>query len=446
MQVMVLGGRDRDATMIRLRGVMKTQEPRKARDRCANGPIMRRGGASLRVFSASSVAWCGIALLANVCAASPSGAVTVSTLQQWECSDGQRSRWTVSSKAALVLDGGQEPFVTVAGAVVIGDTVVVADAGSQRLHIYLRTGELLRVVGGRGLGPGEFVSLSWIQKFGRGFIAYDRDPRRLSEFDARGELVRTATIRPGEGFLFPRAIGVFGDGSALIAAAGREQGLDRAEGVYRRTWALLRHDARGGFVDSLTAFQGTESYSEPWRRGGQISGPLFFGKQSSVAVGPTSFYVVENDDDRIAVFDLKGNWTKELRLSEAPAVRAVTSEDIAAVREQGAGIEAPPEVLAVFDRMPFPDAFAPYGWHGTRRLEMLRVDPAGRVWVVHAGGQRDTRPVWTVFGADGEVEACVMAQELLDVLASTGEFVIVRHWDEFDVETVQFRRLNKIVW
>ena len=78
---------------------------------------------------------------------------------------GARTDLTIATTADLTLDGGADPFVAVAGAVLVGDTIVIADGKTGQIHIYLTSGELLKVVGGPGQGPS---TLYWFCRIKRG--------------------------------------------------------------------------------------------------------------------------------------------------------------------------------------------------------------------------------------------------------------------------------------
>ena len=85
---------------------------------------------------------------------------------------------------ALARFGGNDsmPLFQVTGAVLSGDTIIIAERSTGSLHFYRRTGEFLRTVGGVGEGPGEFSRLTWVQKVGERLFAYDILLRRQTSW------------------------------------------------------------------------------------------------------------------------------------------------------------------------------------------------------------------------------------------------------------------------
>ena len=93
--------------------------------------------------------------------------------------------------------------------------------------------------------------------------------------------------------------------------------------------------------------------------------------------------------------------------------------------------------------MPIPETFPLFGWGSRRPLRTLRVMSSGDIWLLNWGGVRDLEPVWTVLGPDGVTRGRIRAGEELDVLDvdPTNDLVLVLRWDQYDVETVEIRRL-----
>ena len=87
-------------------------------------------------------------------------------------------------------DDPEDPLYRVIGAVLVGDTLIVAQASSMTLRFYdRRTGEFLRSVGGPGEGPGEYEGLSSLQRVGDRLYTFDRQAYRMTVLDLSGTLV-----------------------------------------------------------------------------------------------------------------------------------------------------------------------------------------------------------------------------------------------------------------
>ena len=120
----------------------------------------------------------------------------------------------------LVRVGGRDddPLFRVAGGVMTAHGLIVAGGGSQSLRYYDLQGQLQRITGRKGAGPGEFEDLAWIQKVNGNVAAYDQDRHRVSFFGPQGDFLRSVHIRPPNGYLNSEADGVLADGSILAHA------------------------------------------------------------------------------------------------------------------------------------------------------------------------------------------------------------------------------------
>ena len=349
-----------------------------------------------------------------------------------------KARWQGSAwldTIALARFGGNDsmPLFQVTGAVLSGDTIIIAERSTGSLHFYRRTGEFLRTVGGVGEGPGEFSRLTWVQKVGERLFAYDILLRRLSEFTSEGSFLRSVQIDLVEGYTSVGLLGVFVDGSLLVAAFARGEDVP-IQGVRRRRTVLLRYDGDGLFVDSLGTYEGVETYVAPMPRGGQTIARLPFGRRSVARASGSEYYVLENNDYGIAVFDQSGRKVRELRPREETQA-TVSDKHVRAVRDRYKRGRYKSEVL---EKIPIPGKFPPYGWHGLRRLALLHVSAVGDLWVLNG----DDHPAWTVFTNGGTVRGKVRAFQEVDVLDADDDIAVVLHWDELDVETVEVRRIR----
>jgi hypothetical protein len=360
-------------------------------------------------------------------------------------SDAARAEWEgawIDTMAVALLGRGDDiPLYQLRGAVLSGDTIVVAERSTGKLHFFKRSGEFLKSVGGLGGGPGEFDYLWRIQKVGEDIYAYDITMRRVSQFASNGSFVGSVRIDPVEGYTNLGLAGVFADGSLLVGAFTVDDG--RYEGLYRRTVVLLRYDAEGTYLDSLGAYEDSDHYAESASTYGYMTLAPFGRRAISLPSGG-HYYVLENNDYRIGVFDQNGTKVRELRPAEEPRV-PVSPEHLEAIRRYYASFwskvpdAVAPKIRDVFDRIPKPDTFPPYGWHGGARVEIARVSSVGDLWVLNG----DDLPGWTVFTEEGTVRGHVRAFEELDVLDADDDIAVVLCWDELDVETVEVRRIRR---
>lgn len=336
--------------------------------------------------------------------------------------------WIDTIPIARLGEGDNIPLYQVRGAVLSGDTIIVAERSTGKIHFFNRTGEFLKSVGGLGEGPGEFRMLGRVHKVDEQLYVYDYQLRRMSVFSSDGSFLRSIQISPADGFSRVALGDVFADGSLLVHAYPQGDGPYR--GYYRRTEILLRYDAEGSYLDSLGVYQGVEMYEKTRPNGGQIMARVPFGRRSAVAGSGTQYHLIENNDFTIEVFDQGGGKLREMHALEnrqAP----VSAEHARAIRGR--------YFSEVRDELPMPDSFPPYGWHGPPKMQLASVSSVGDLWVLNG----EDLPAWTVFTEDGTERGHVRGFEEIDVLDADDEIAVVLHWDELDVETVEVRRIRR---
>jgi hypothetical protein len=106
---------------------------------------------------------------------------------------------TLGSSGAAATAAGDDEFGHVAG--VVGDTagrVYVADAMSADIRAFDAEGRLLRRIGRRGAGPGEFIGLISLGRLGDGLAALDVATARLGVLSAEGEWLGQQPYRGGD--------------------------------------------------------------------------------------------------------------------------------------------------------------------------------------------------------------------------------------------------------
>ena len=75
-----------------------------------------------------------------------------------------------------------------------GDELAIADLSRRMVLVFAESGRLLRTIGSRGTGPGQFMRLSMVRCSAgdAAFLAADLGTHRLSFFDSSGALLHTA--------------------------------------------------------------------------------------------------------------------------------------------------------------------------------------------------------------------------------------------------------------
>lgn len=171
-------------------------------------------------------------------------------------------QWEARIDSVPLLTIGDDPGESlhqVVGAVLVGDTLIIAQTSAASLRFYDRhTGRFLKRVGRRGEGPGEFWFLASLQRVGERLYAHDLENRRITVYDLSGALERTVDIRSWDGYRAPELVGVFADGSFLISAEVHDRAYSpRSAAFHRNGHVLGRFDANGSVPDSLGSYLGT---------------------------------------------------------------------------------------------------------------------------------------------------------------------------------------------
>ena len=94
------------------------------------------------------------------------------------------TRWTVDT-IPLVDIGGSETDTTaqfddVPGALLMGDTIVVADGSDLVLRYYDLRGTPLKTVGRKGAGPGEYQNIRSLRRVGDSLLIHDAQQERAA--------------------------------------------------------------------------------------------------------------------------------------------------------------------------------------------------------------------------------------------------------------------------
>jgi len=349
--------------------------------------------------------------------------------------------WEARIDRVSLLTIGDDPGETlhqVVGAVLVGDTLIIAQTSAASLRFYDRhTGAFLKRVGRRGEGPGEYWFLTSLQRMGERLYTYDPEYRRITVHDLSGALERTVDISSWSGYRSPELVGIFADGSFLISAeaGGRANPLPRSATFHREEHVLGRFGANGEFLDSLGYYLGTQLYLWIDPDGGRHNGgPPPFARRSSAGVIGGGYYVLDNKVAMIPVFDTAGILLREIGPARQPEPTQISRRDrdrFSDYRERLRDSED-----EVIDSDEFPQ-FYPF-YSGSTVAD-------GTIWVLdYLDTVHDQRMDWSVYSHEGELLGRVTTEERLSIRAVDGDVAVVVHHGGWGVETVQLRRIVRV--
>ncbi|WP_420127753.1 6-bladed beta-propeller [Longimicrobium sp.] len=308
--------------------------------------------------------------------------------------------------------------------------VYVGDWGNPFVTVLSPEGKVVRRIGRRGEGPGEFANVSGVQVLpGDSVQVYDVQQDRLTVFGPGADSVAYTVNLAARG------------GSAHYLE--RVPGTDRLLAVYRRPFAShengrdddLRKDVvrvvtvgRQTVRDSLLVYPSPASLV--LRAPGAVSvtsNP--FGRRAIVRLGPGGrVYHAWTDTLGVRITSLDGTGAGGFTLrAQAPRVTdqdvdaAVTALGPNGARFRNSLVEA-----------------APGSWPALRNLV---VDDEGRAWLA-LPAPRDAAGEWLVYHPDGRFAGSAVLPAGTDVLRVAGGRVYAVHVDELDVPRLVVYRLD----
>ncbi|MDE2984777.1 MAG: hypothetical protein OXU69_08725 [Gemmatimonadota bacterium] len=311
--------------------------------------------------------------------------------------------------------------------------IVTADLFNSELRLFDRSERFVSGVGGRGEGPGEFQTLTWMRGHGDSlFHAWDQwgnrlNTVRLTEAGLRHESSVQGSWEPGY-----NPVGVFSPGRVA---------LDNAHTVPIPTSAGLQ---RFELVVSVMDLDADPS-SKPLRHVAAVESALRYVSEDQRLV-PVPFQSIPRYFFADGMMWLKDGVNGEFRrvrmdgslelVVRLPPGRQVTDRDVAAFRERNlrnVPDEEMPAARRRLDEVPSPSFFPSLG--------LMEVDDAsGLVWLTPYPSGDEPVP-WYVFDSLGCPVGRVNLPGDDTVLDIAGRRIAVRNQDEMDVERVLIHHL-----
>lgn len=376
--------------------------------------------------------------------------------------------WTLSETPLTEISGNAAPFLGSVGEVaLLGDQqLVVQDRMSAEMRLFAADGEVLRVLGGRGDGPGEFQVVTQLSvTSGDTVHAFDSRLSRISSFAPDGALSTTIAV-PGEQFAGP---GTFArDAWVLDSERILEYGLRLGQDEAMRPTDQARRVVRNGIIQVISR-DGTQPASPV-----ELPGEFYVVGDGYIAPSPFSnhpFAAVDANrilygsgrtyELQVRDFDLQPlmvvRWLGWEAAATDSVVDAVRSSMMAGLEEERPRVGD--DVVALYRKMIEDLSTSPALPDTLPALASALLDDDGRIWVARfrppddfllaitgSTEQWHQEDVWHVLDPDGEPLARIRIPPETRLLAVRSDRVVVVTRDALNVESVRVLGIEKDVY
>lgn len=318
----------------------------------------------------------------------------------------------------------------VAGRLLSGGEVAIADGGVPALRFYDASGTWVTTSGTWGAGPGEFRELTWVGRCdGDSVFAYDPANWRITVFDQAGRTARMFAPTLPESRVPPYSVSC---GAGMVVLEGWAMQIPSGEmATLRGTVPIVLTDTRGNVVSHLGMYRGPERVAL-----GHSVAPLRFGARTEIAAGGGFAYIGLTDQRTIEQYGSDGQPVRQFRI-QWPR-RQVTDRDAAHYEDSVLSLARTPQQRAAWARqvLPRPDSFPVYG--------SMEVDALGCLWVEDYARPQDRSPRrWLLFDRAGHVVATAETPWGLDVLDISMGAVLGVRLDSLQTQHVELHRMTK---
>jgi hypothetical protein len=313
--------------------------------------------------------------------------------------------------------------------------VYVADRSDQLL-VFSPGGAVLRKLGRKGQGPGEFDGLHDVHLLpGDSIYAFDAGLVRVTVFPPRSDRAAYSVNVGTNAMLFPYWVRPVASGRSIFAAYRAAFGDNDGRGPHGHRKEVLRILNPDGSIqrDSVVVL----AESEALVLHGPVEGVTFnpFARQPVFALGGGDrLYAAWNGELAIGVYSASGQRIRTIRPAIAARPRPITARDRDSVVTALAGTVPPAEVRR---------AFAEIGSDSWPLFRDMVVDDADRVWLGLLG--RHGEPVhWTAFDQAGAPVASMDLPENVSLRVLRGRMAYGVELDEDDVPRVVIYELRPL--
>ena len=317
----------------------------------------------------------------------------------------QEPEFVLGGKAAVAAEAGDSSHLVwrVTGlARLVDGRVAVLSGGSDQLLLFEPSGALSRIIGRRGMGPGEFERASRLQYLPPDTLAvWQSWMGPASYFDTTGVLLKTRPIdlgrvvQQGTGAHAESWMHPLPDGSFILEVDKRGPDHAHPPGELRRPPVEFIRFDHAYATQSFGVWDGLESWHSPAHQ--EIGAfPTFVRSARFTARARFPWvYIADGAGNEIRQYELDGTLRRIIRRTTAPP--AVTEAAHGALLKLLHGWLADGDVdssRGLFGDMPKPDRHPSIG--------PMVVDAEGYLWVREWSDRGTGLPdQWSVFNADG---------------------------------------------
>lgn len=353
---------------------------------------------------------------------------------QGDASSDPGIRWSVAPAPELRIGGddGKGALHRVMAALRLPDgSVAVANGGSQQVRIVAPDGRLLRTIGRKGGGPGEFQLPSWLGLRGDTLIVADILASRISRFALDGTYLGSVQIAPEAGH-FPQIVGQYAHGTVLVAA---DEAAGGQKGVIRGRTALLRLRRDGTLRATLAVVPSSDQFASVSDNGTRFkTQSLPFGRRTVFALRGDVLYVGIGETPAIQAIDTAGRSRDALRTTFRP--RPVGAADIDEYWKKLVTIGGDPDDRGPPEGIEYPTTLPPYS--------SVNVDQLGRIWVGESRFPRewDGPANVQIFSPGGHPLARIQLPPHSLLMDAGSDWILVREMDANEREMVSVYRYS----
>ncbi len=345
-------------------------------------------------------------------------------------------RLKLASASMVSIGDGRAPeyeLSRVGGVIRLSDErIAVLNGGTSEVRIYSPEGGFVCTAGGRGEGPGEFMSADRLFRgLGDSLVVWDGRSARVSVFTPECQFARTIPLTPRPGVA--RLEGLDGQGRLLVVAADFRASAQTE--ITRIPESRMLYDPRGALLDTIGMSPGVSGVVRGTTDRVEVLRPLV-APTTTYAVAGSIVWVETGESRRLERVDLSTGSRQVITwggpdLTMTPAYRKTIIEQL---------VERVPEdrrsgYRASLERRPVPESIP-------ATIRVL-ADGVGRAWLELASTPDQVSHVtWIVFGHNGTPEARLDLPRNVSLQSVGVDAILVVETDDLDVEHVKVYRIG----